>query len=105
MTSRVATDLFGRALGDLLAVVEDRHPVADAHDHAHVVLDEQDRQAVLGPQPVDERHHLLRLAWVHAGRGLVEQQQRGLAAERARHLQASLVAVRQVLRQVLVDDP
>ena len=47
MTLRVRADLVGRALGDLLAVVEDGDPVADAHDHPHVVLDEQDRQAEL----------------------------------------------------------
>ena len=43
MTLRVRADLLRRPLGDLLAVVEHRDPVADAHDHAHVVLDEQDR--------------------------------------------------------------
>ena len=41
----IGADLGGRALGDLLAVVEDRDPVADAHDDPHVVLDEQDREA------------------------------------------------------------
>ena len=58
----------GRALGDLLAVVEHRDPVADAHDHLHVVLDEEDRQAELAPQLVDQRHHLGGLARVHARR-------------------------------------
>ena len=58
MTSRVRADLVGRPLGDLLAVVEDGDPVADAHDHLHVVLDEQDGQPELGPELVDQRHHL-----------------------------------------------
>ena len=47
MTFGLRADLVRRALGDLLAVVEDGDPVADAHDHPHVVLDEQDRQAEL----------------------------------------------------------
>ncbi len=47
MTLGSAPDLVGRALGDLLAVVEDGDPVADAHHDPHVVLDEQDRQAEL----------------------------------------------------------
>ena len=45
MTFGIAADLVRRALGDPLAVIEDGDPVADAHDDAHVVLDEQDRQA------------------------------------------------------------
>ena len=47
MTFGSRAHLFGRALGDLLAVIEHRDAVADAHDHAHVVLDEQDRQSQL----------------------------------------------------------
>ena len=101
MTRGFATDLLRRALGDLLAVVEDGDAVADAHDHLHVVLDEQDGQAQLGPQLVDERHHLGRLARVHPGGRLVEQQELGLAAERAGDLEPTLVAVRQVLGQVV----
>src|SRR5215210_220662 len=35
---RVLAHLGGRSLGDLLAVVENRHPVGDAHDHPHLAL-------------------------------------------------------------------
>ena len=41
-------------------MVEDRHPIADAHDDAHVVLDEQDGQPELGAQAPDEIGHLAR---------------------------------------------
>ena len=44
-----------RALGDLLAVVEHGDAVGDAHDDAHVVLDQQHRQPALVAQPADER--------------------------------------------------
>ena len=40
----VAPHLFGRALGDLLAEVEDVHAVGDRHHEVDVVLDEQDGQ-------------------------------------------------------------
>ena len=60
MTLRVAADLVRRALGDLLAVVQDRDPVADPHDHPHVVLDEQDRQPEVPAEAADERGHLRR---------------------------------------------
>ena len=98
MTSRVRPDLGRGALGDDLAVVEDRDPVADAHDDAHVVLDEQDGQPELGPEAADEVGHLARLAGVHAGRRFVEQEQLRPRPEGAGDLEAALVAVRQVAR-------
>ena len=45
---------------DLLAVVQDHDAVADAHDHPHVVLDEQDVRPELRAEPADERGHLRR---------------------------------------------
>ena len=93
---RVRADVDWRPLGDDLAVVEDGHPVADAHDHPHVVLDEQDGQAELGAQAPDEVGHLAGLARVHAGRGLIEQQQLRARAEGTGDLEAALIAVRQV---------
>src|SRR6185295_13705711 len=41
-----------RALGDLLAVVEHEHVLAEPHHDLHVVLDEQDRLALVA-QPAD----------------------------------------------------
>src|SRR5207245_8187483 len=43
----IRLDHAGRALGDLLAVVEHEHRFAQAHDDLHVVLDEQDGLALL----------------------------------------------------------
>ena len=80
MTFGIAADLVRRALGDLLAVVEDGDPVADPHDHPHVVLDEQDRQA-----RARARSRLIRSVICAVSRGfmpggrLVEQQQRRVA--------------------------
>src|SRR4029453_9966540 len=39
----IGLDFRRRALGDLLAVVENDDPVGHAHDEAHVVLDDEDR--------------------------------------------------------------
>ena len=61
MTRGSSADLLGRALGDLLAVVEDRDPVADPHHQLHVVLDQQDREAEVPAQPRDQRDDLRRL--------------------------------------------
>ena len=66
MTFGFARTSCGRALGDLLAVVEHRDVVGDVHDDLHVVLDEQDRDAALGAQRLHELAQLLGLLRVHA---------------------------------------
>ena len=43
-----------------------------------------------------------RLGRVHAGRGLVEREQLGLGRERARDFQPALVAVGQVLGEIVL---
>src|SRR5574341_984114 len=70
---RVGRDLRGRPLGDLAAVVEDDHPVGQAHDRVHDMLDHDDRDAALTdlPDEVEERRTLHR---VQPGDGFVEQQ-------------------------------
>ena len=78
------------------AVVQHRDPVGDAHDHAHLVLDEQDGDAQVVAQPADEARHLGGLGGVHARGRLVEQQQPRLRGERPRDLESTLVAVGQV---------
>ena len=50
-------------------------------------------------------HHLPGLGGVHAGRGLVQQQQLGLAGQGAGDLQPALVAVGQVLGQQVALGP
>src|SRR2546425_1253190 len=95
--ARVAADRVGRALGDLLAEVQHGHAVGDAHDHRHVVLDEEQRQPALEGDLADEGGGVARLPRRHAGRGLVEQQQDGAGGERHADLEVALLAVREVL--------
>src|SRR3990172_4518471 len=64
-----------RALGDLYAVVQDRHPIRDPHHHLHPVLDEQYGEVHFPPQPSDELCQGLRLSGVHSGRRLVQEQE------------------------------
>ncbi len=85
------------------ARIENGHPVADTHDHLHVVLDEEDGQAELGAETRDELHQVLRLLGVHARRGLVEEQQLRAGGKRARDLEAPLVAVGEVLGELVAD--
>ena len=101
MTADVGAHLGRRTLRDLLAVVEHGDPVADAHDHLHVVLDQQDGQAQTLAKLADEVGQLARLLRVHAGGRLVEQEELGLGGQGPGDLEPSLVAVGQVPRQLV----
>jgi hypothetical protein len=55
-------------------IIEHGDAVGDIHDHAHVVLDQQDGDAELVAQHLDESRCLGSLARIHPGGRLVEQQ-------------------------------
>ena len=88
------------AFGDLLAVVEDEHAVAEAHHELHVVLDQEDRRAVAA-DVLEQRAQRRGLGGVHSGRRLVEGEQPRIGGERAGDLELALVAVREVAREVV----
>ena len=97
------------AVGDALAVVEHRHPVAEAHDQFDVVLDEQDGDARVA-DAADAVDQVLPLGRVHAGGRLVEQQQSRLGGQGAGDLHQPLLPVgqaggRRVRRAVQADEP
>ena len=78
-------------------MIEDGDSFADGHDEFHVVFDEQDADA--------ERSRMKRISsmssifscGIHAGGGLVEEQDLGLRGQSAGDFQAALVAVGKVL--------
>jgi hypothetical protein len=76
--------------------------VADPHDDAHVVLDQEDGQVQLGLDPAEEGHHGGRLGRVHSGSRLVEQQQLRFGRQRPGDLEAPLVAVGEVPGELIV---
>src|SRR5262249_39092106 len=57
----IGAHLVGRAFGDLLPHVEHGDTVGDVHDHAHVVLDEDDGRAPLLVHVEDEARHVFLL--------------------------------------------
>src|SRR3989338_6204646 len=83
--SSTAEIRFNDALGDLLAVVEDEDGLAEPHDHLHVVLDEEHGPALVA-QPADRVEQVVQQGPVHAGGGLVEEDQRAVAHEDAAEL-------------------
>ena len=92
----VVGDLLRQAVGDQLAVVQHVDAVGDVHDHVHVVLDQQHRVADL-LQVADEAQQLHALRRVHAGGGLVQQQELCIRGHRAGDLHLALLAVGQAL--------
>ena len=99
----IVQHLLGRALLDQLAGVQ--HADARAHlaDHAEVVADEEDGRVELGLQLGDEVQDLGLDRRVEAGRGLVEDQERGVDPERHRDHDALLHAARELVRIALHD--
>ena len=99
--ARVGAHLGRRPLGDLLAVVEDTvkaDPCSETSITTFMSCSiRQDRQLQLVAQLAHELGERARLLRVHARRRLVEQQQLRVGRERARDLDAALVAVRREL--------
>src|SRR2546421_1818120 len=94
---RVGLDGARRPFGDLLPVIEDEHGLAEAHDHLHVVLDEQHGLAGVA-QPAHRVQQVVEERAVDAGRRLVEQDQRGFRHEHTHELDELLLAVGEVAR-------
>ena len=88
-------DFGGGAESDALSEIQDEHTIGQVHDQAHVVLDQDHRDAHLGAHIQDEAGHVFRLLGVHAGDGLVEQQEGRIHGECSTKLHALLDAVGQ----------
>ena len=81
-----------------------RHdPVALRHDDVQVVADEQHADPARLPQPPDERVELGLAGVVDAAHRLVEDEEVGVAQQRARKHDALQLAARE-LRELLIDD-
>src|SRR3954452_8440796 len=99
----VGADVLRPTLRDLLAAVQHGDALAHPHDDAHVVLDQQDGDLLLVPDPVDEVHEPGGLLRVHAGSRLVQEQHLRPQSQGARHLEPALVPIGEVAG-VLVPD-
>src|SRR5258706_199478 len=97
---RIALHIGRRAFGDLFAVVQHQHTVADIHHQSHVVLDKQDGCAVAADafQQIAQRPGF---RGVHAGRRFIQREQLRVGGKRARDLEAALVAVGQIARGIV----
>src|SRR5579883_332510 len=94
----IAAHGLRRAVRDLAAVIEHDDVIRDAHDDAHIVLDQHDADLLLGANVEQELVELGRFARVEARGGLVEAEQRRPRAHGARDFEAALRAIGQVPR-------
>src|SRR5581483_7816223 len=92
---RIGPDLVRGALRDLVSHVQHHHPVRDVHDHAHVVLDQDDGGPPLLVHVQDVAGHVLLLLVVAAAHRLVEEEDLGIQRQRPPQLHALLQAVGQ----------
>ncbi len=92
----LAGRLGWRRRADHPAAAEDGDAVRDFEDLVQLVRDEDDRRAALD-QGAHDRHELLGLLWREDCRGLVEDEDVGLAIERLEDLDALADADRQIL--------
>src|SRR4029078_11902754 len=91
----VRLDMRRRAVSDLDTVIEDDDAVRQVHHHAHVMLDQRDRCAVVIVDVEDVARHVLFFLEIHAGHRLVEQEKIGLHRQGAAELDSLLQPVRQ----------
>ena len=75
--------------------MEHADPLGDREHHVHVVFGEEQREATLASDALDQRDGLARLRGRHPRRRLVEEEQVGLTGQREPQLELLLVAVRE----------
>ncbi|KAG1243613.1 hypothetical protein G6F65_022297 [Rhizopus arrhizus] len=88
---RIAHDFVGVAVGQHLAFADDVGAVADAQRFAHVVVGDQHADAAALQEP----HNALDFDdgdGVHAGKGLVQQDEARAGRQRARNFDAAAFA-------------
>ena len=92
---RVVLDFGGRALCDFDAVIQDGDALADTHDDAHGVFDEEDGEFEFLVNALDKLHEFGFFGGVHAGGGFIEEKQARLCGEGADDFEATLFAIGQ----------
>ncbi len=75
--------------------------LAQAHDQAHIVIDDQEAESAGLRQGLQKCKQFAGFRLVHAGGRLVEQQVLGVGGQRSGDLHAALVAVAEAGCQIL----
>ena len=89
-------DSVGRPFGDDATEVEDGDAVAQAHDEAHVVFDQENAVAAIA-DIADFFHQFGLFRRIHAGNRLVEQQQLRFGGKGAGEFKLTLVTIGKIV--------
>src|SRR5215469_108880 len=92
---RIVAHLVWRALSDFASETEHHDLVGNAHDQAHVMLDQEQGELVFRVDAFDEPAEVSYFGVVESAGGLVQQQQARAAYQRTRELDALLNGERQ----------
>src|SRR6266852_2688663 len=98
---RIAADLRRIALRDDAALGEHEDAMTQRHDEFHVMLDDDERRALLGIDRLEPVAQAREHRQVDAARRLIEQSKTGARHERHRGIQELLLAIAQVARRLL----
>src|SRR5579872_7140709 len=91
----------GQPFRDLAPEIEHGDPVADLHDDAHIMLDEEDRDPLLVADLAQEPGELGRFPGVEAGRRLIEAEKHRPGRERPGDLEPALRAIGKASRRLI----
>lgn len=97
--TRVLLDLDGWPLGYFSSVFQDNDSLTDPHDQTHIVLDEEDRDALVA-HVSNECHQLGGFLLVHPPGRLIQDQKCGIRGEGPCNFKEPLISVREVLGQL-----
>src|SRR6516225_9049698 len=89
-------DLCGCAIGDPLAEIDHSDPVAERHHQMHVVFDDEQSEAALVTQFLQQGYQGMCFRRIHASGRLVQQENFWLRCERARDFEPTLIAVGEI---------
>ena len=92
----MSTYFLRSSLSDGFPEVQDQDPVGQAHRQLQLVLDQEDRQVEIDPEPVEQLTQLRTLVGVHSRRWLVDEKQLRLHGKGPRELDPLLGSVRQL---------
>mmetsp|Transcript_23536 Transcript_23536/g.41576 ORF Transcript_23536/g.41576 Transcript_23536/m.41576 type:complete len:380 (-) Transcript_23536:215-1354(-) len=99
----IAAHFIGRAITDLLAIIHDNHPVAQVHNHAHIVFNQRNGRPKFVIHIQDKAAHVLFFLNVHPRHRLVQQKQRRLSHQRAGQLNPLFQPIRQARHRRLAN--
>src|SRR5262249_21791069 len=81
------------AISDGLAVIEHDDVIGNAHDHAHVMLDKEERDALLDADGIEQLVEAVSLPRIESRGRLVEAKQDPPRAHGSRNLKAPLISI------------